>query len=98
MKRKMTFFALPAVRGIFAATAADAEVVALNNGCRINAARATAPNPQPAVRRNSRREFGRSKLWQGMATKASVQIKKLVRVEQHMAQIGHGSRPPVRTF
>ena len=55
MKRKMTFFARPA-RPVSAALARVSPPEAASKGDCESAASATAPKPQPAVRRKSRRE------------------------------------------
>ena len=65
MKRKITFFACPSRCGIFFAESAKATRRA-ESDCPVSAASATAPNPHPAVRRNCRRDVGKSKLLQGM--------------------------------
>ena len=55
MNRKMTFFALPTRAGKRFAPGGSA-LLAPNIGCPSMADKATAPKPQPALRRKSRRE------------------------------------------
>ena len=78
MKRKITLLAFAARCGNVAAEAFCSPIKPAN---------ATAPKPQPAVCRNSRRVLGRSNRLQLIFL---VKVKELVRVQQDLAEVIHG--------
>lgn len=74
----MTFFALATRCGV-----RDEAAWALSP---MSADRATAPKPQPALWRKSRRDEGRSNRLQDMVL---MEVEEFVGIEQHLAEIVH---------
>src|SRR5947209_7723436 len=96
MKRKITRLARAGNCGGFTASGVASAPRALESSPSRYVS-ASAPNPPPERRRNSRREAGNS-TWRFIALtrpSRSIDIEKLTPIQQHVAQIGPRRHPRV---